>query len=166
MRKGKRRVRIPFRTPEAREVFSHQPPELACEFHHFCHAGPNPLLGKTGSVPTIIFLGNHENIVISFKIRRKHMNFQVKENGIIYRINTPIFIPWIIKNIYIYFMKHGAHKGKSAWASWRLASVYILLHIQLQVRNDIPDQSLLWFAIWTGSLWFADNCIYLKQLPF
>lgn len=44
-------------------------------------------------VSGIVLLGVYEDILTSFKIRRKHMSFGVKENMLIYDINIFTFVP-------------------------------------------------------------------------
>lgn len=44
-------------------------------------------------VSGIVLLGVYEDILTSFKIRRKHMSFGVKENMLIYDINMFTFVP-------------------------------------------------------------------------
>lgn len=61
MRAKKGIARIPFRTSEAAEILSHQPPELKPGFHQLRPAGPGGLFctkARLGCLGPAIFFGH------------------------------------------------------------------------------------------------------------
>lgn len=56
--------------------------------------GRAPILRAQACLGPIILLGTHENVVISFKIRRKKMNFKIEANVLTYDVNNIfVFMP-------------------------------------------------------------------------
>lgn len=92
--RGKKRiVRIPFRTSEARNIIT-SATRTKVWISPPLHASPKDLLDTTGSVPRTCGIFRHsQKYLISLKIGRKHLTFQVKENVVLYHINILIFIP-------------------------------------------------------------------------